>query len=114
MSRFPVDVCAVGEHKEAKDTGPFSLHICKIHINPVLLEMADHAVVILNLVERRLGSNQPLRDKTSFILFVGAILFKVFPFEREICSSGHALGMVIISGGPFFESKRRKTPGQKR
>eukprot|EP00957_Ditylum_brightwellii_P034584 2622414-Ditylum_brightwellii.AAC.1 len=72
--------------------------------------MADHAVIILNLVECCLGSNQPLCDKTSFIPFVGAIVFKMFPFEREICSSGHALGTVIISGGPFFERERRKAP----
>eukprot|EP00957_Ditylum_brightwellii_P163768 12467875-Ditylum_brightwellii.AAC.1 len=64
MSCVPVAVCAVGEHEEAKDPGPFSSHICEIHINLVLLDMDDHTVIILNLVERCLGSNQPLHDKT--------------------------------------------------
>eukprot|EP00957_Ditylum_brightwellii_P014520 1093218-Ditylum_brightwellii.AAC.1 len=65
--------------------------------------MADHTVIIFNLVKCHLGSNQPLRDEASFVPFMGAVPFKVFPFEREIRASGHALGTILISGGPFLE-----------
>eukprot|EP00957_Ditylum_brightwellii_P037831 2861398-Ditylum_brightwellii.AAC.1 len=74
--------------------------------------MADHKFIIFNLVKRRLGSNQPLRYEASFVPFMGAVPFKVFPFKREICTSSYALGTILFSRGPFLKSKRGKTPGQ--
>eukprot|EP00957_Ditylum_brightwellii_P203628 15335508-Ditylum_brightwellii.AAC.1 len=63
--------------------------------------MTDHTVIIFNLIKCCLGSNQPLRYKASFVLFMGAVPFEAKYRALHYCSTlGSLPPKVLFSFNP--------------